>query len=193
MLKRQHAEIAPPLQGDKECWYLPLFGVYHPKKPEKIRIVFDSSAAYDGVSLNDVLITGPDLNNNLVGLLMRKLELESGCIRLVKASAEPALGKACNEAELLKGHSLIPTHPHPLIRCLGYRSDTYSCYLEQAIHAPEKTTKYTSHVIDAHTFLIAHLMRVRRALLGRKASLLVLRRLQRLTLHFFLREAPRAL
>ncbi|KAL6455343.1 hypothetical protein MHYP_G00362170 [Metynnis hypsauchen] len=71
MLKRQHAEIAPPLQGDKECWYLPLFGVYHPKKPEKIRIVFDSSAAYDGVSLNDVLITGPDLNNSLVGLLMR--------------------------------------------------------------------------------------------------------------------------
>ncbi|KAL6485054.1 hypothetical protein MHYP_G00070990 [Metynnis hypsauchen] len=56
---------------DKECWYLPLFGVYHPKKPEKIRIVFDSSAAYDGVSLNDVLITGPDLNNSLVGLLMR--------------------------------------------------------------------------------------------------------------------------
>ncbi|KAK3703269.1 hypothetical protein QZH41_001331 [Actinostola sp. cb2023] len=32
-------------------WYLPHFGVYHPKKPGKIRVVFDSSAKYQGVSL----------------------------------------------------------------------------------------------------------------------------------------------
>ena len=25
-------------------WYLPHFGVYHPKKPTPIRVVFDSSA-----------------------------------------------------------------------------------------------------------------------------------------------------
>ncbi|XP_057684651.1 uncharacterized protein LOC130910980 [Corythoichthys intestinalis] len=71
MLSRGHAEVAPPLERNQECWYLPLFGVYHPKKPGKIRIVFDSSAPYEGVSLNDVLLTGPDLNNSLVGVLMR--------------------------------------------------------------------------------------------------------------------------
>lgn len=66
-----HAEVAPPLEEDEECWYLPSFGVYHPQKPNQIRVVFDSSAQYAGVSLNDVLLTGPDLNNSLLGVLLR--------------------------------------------------------------------------------------------------------------------------
>ncbi|XP_034163934.2 uncharacterized protein LOC117598271 [Pangasianodon hypophthalmus] len=66
-----HAEVAPPLREGDECWYLPTFGVYHPQKPNQIRVVFDSSARYSGVSLNDVLLTGPDLNNSLVGVLLR--------------------------------------------------------------------------------------------------------------------------
>ncbi|XP_033741833.1 uncharacterized protein LOC117328413 [Pecten maximus] len=66
-----HAEIAPQLQDDEECWYLPRFGIYHPKKPEKIRGVFDSSARCDGTSLNSVLLTGPDLVNSLLGVLLR--------------------------------------------------------------------------------------------------------------------------
>lgn len=71
MFKNGHAELAPPLDKEEERWYLPIFGVYHPKKPKKIHVVFDSSAQYDGVSLNDVLLTGPDLNNTLLGVLIR--------------------------------------------------------------------------------------------------------------------------
>lgn len=71
MIDCQHAEIAPALPGRKECWYLPSFGIYHPKKPEQIRIVFDSSAQHEGISLNNVLLKGPDLNNNLLGVLTR--------------------------------------------------------------------------------------------------------------------------
>ncbi|KAL4008122.1 hypothetical protein ACER0C_001974 [Sarotherodon galilaeus] len=66
-----HAERAPPLKPHQECWYLPHFGVYHPQKPAKIRIVFDSSAQFENVSLNQVLCKGPDLNNSLVGVLLR--------------------------------------------------------------------------------------------------------------------------
>ncbi|XP_013856435.1 uncharacterized protein LOC106512341 [Austrofundulus limnaeus] len=71
MLDNDQAEHAPPLPADKEHWYLPTFGVYHPQKPEQIRVMFDSSAECDGVSLNQVLLTGPDLNNSLLGVLLR--------------------------------------------------------------------------------------------------------------------------
>ena len=66
-----HAEPAPPLMENEECWYLPTFGDYHPQKPNQIRVVFDSSAQEDGVSINNVLLTGPDLNNSLLGVLIR--------------------------------------------------------------------------------------------------------------------------
>ncbi|XP_052062914.1 uncharacterized protein LOC127702663 [Mytilus californianus] len=71
ILDNNHAELAPPLDEHEECWYLPLFGVYHPKKPDQIRGVFDSSAKCNGVSLNSVLLTGPDLTNDLLGVLLR--------------------------------------------------------------------------------------------------------------------------
>ncbi|XP_076857275.1 uncharacterized protein LOC143511532 [Brachyhypopomus gauderio] len=66
-----HAEPASLLPRGKECWYLPMFGVYHPRKPGQIRVVFDSSAQYNGISLNNVLLSGPDLNNSLLGVLIR--------------------------------------------------------------------------------------------------------------------------
>ena len=71
ILDNNHAEVAPPLQNNDECWYLPLFGVYHPKKPDQIRGVFDSSAKFNGISLNNVLLTGPDLSNSLLDVLLR--------------------------------------------------------------------------------------------------------------------------
>ena len=51
-----------------KTWYIPHHGVYHPKKPEKIRVVFDCSAVYNGVSLNTQLLQGPinqSIKNNL--------------------------------------------------------------------------------------------------------------------------------
>ena len=70
ILDKGYAARAPPLDDKEECWYLPLFGVYHPKKPTQIRGVFDSSVQFKGVSLNKVLMSGPDLTNNLLGILM---------------------------------------------------------------------------------------------------------------------------
>ena len=68
-----HAEPVPPETSESTHarWYLPHFGVYHPQKPGKIRVVFDSAAEKDGVSLNKLLLSGPDLSNNLLGVLIR--------------------------------------------------------------------------------------------------------------------------
>ncbi|XP_056001985.1 uncharacterized protein LOC125664373 [Ostrea edulis] len=55
---------------DGRVWYLPHHGVYHPKK-RKLRVVFDCAARYQGTSLNDQLLPGPNLTNTLVGTLLR--------------------------------------------------------------------------------------------------------------------------
>ncbi|XP_033759093.1 uncharacterized protein LOC117341342 [Pecten maximus] len=69
VLDSKAAEVAPPTTD--EVWYLPIFGVYHPKKPDKIRGVFDSSATYKGISLNGTLLSGPNLTNSLLSILLR--------------------------------------------------------------------------------------------------------------------------
>ena len=71
LFEKRHAEPAPELSPSAPRWYLPHFGVYHPQKPDKIRVVFDSAAETKGTSLNKILLSGPDLTNNLLGVLLR--------------------------------------------------------------------------------------------------------------------------
>ena len=48
-----------------KVWYLPLNVVLNPKKPSKVRLVWDAAAAVNGSSLNSALLKGPDLLTNL--------------------------------------------------------------------------------------------------------------------------------
>ncbi|KAK3726367.1 hypothetical protein QZH41_006069 [Actinostola sp. cb2023] len=59
-------------------WFLPHHPVLNANKPGKVRIVMDAAAKHDGVSLNDKLLIGPDLLNNLVGVLLRFREERVG-------------------------------------------------------------------------------------------------------------------
>ena len=58
------------LRRSQRTWYLPHHGVFHPQKQGKIRVVFDVASLHDGVSLNNQLLQGPDLTNNLLGILL---------------------------------------------------------------------------------------------------------------------------
>ncbi|XP_062712388.1 uncharacterized protein LOC134289824 [Aedes albopictus] len=52
-------------------WFLPLGVVVHPRKPNKIRLVWDAAAMVEGVSFNSKLLKGPDLLTPLPSVLCR--------------------------------------------------------------------------------------------------------------------------
>lgn len=60
-IKNGFAEKVPKEEvsdKNKRVWYIPHHGVYHKKKPGKIRVVFDCSASHHGFSLNQQLLQG---------------------------------------------------------------------------------------------------------------------------------------
>jgi hypothetical protein len=73
LIDKGYAEEAPVMTDEKhgKVWYLPHHRIHNPKKPEKVRIVFDCSARYHNQTLNENLLQGPDLTNNLIGVLCR--------------------------------------------------------------------------------------------------------------------------
>ena len=74
LLDKAYARKVPDnrlARSGEATWFLPHHPVFHPKKPGKVRVVFDCAAKYKGVSLNDVLLQGPDMTNTLVGVLTR--------------------------------------------------------------------------------------------------------------------------
>lgn len=73
MIEKGHAEVVPPKELETQNgkkWYIPHHGVHHPKKASP-RVVFHCSALFQGTSLNNKLIQGPNLTSNVVGVLLR--------------------------------------------------------------------------------------------------------------------------
>ena len=57
--------------NESHQWFLPHHSVFKRSNPEKCRVVFDCAAQFKGVSLNDVILQGPNFLNNLSGVLIR--------------------------------------------------------------------------------------------------------------------------
>ena len=94
-----------------QLWYLPHFGVYHPKKPDQIRVVFNSSAEYQGKSLNRELLTGPDLMNSLVGVLIRFRRED--------------IAAMCDVEQMFHSFHVTPEH-HDFLRFLWFKDNDLS-------------------------------------------------------------------
>ncbi|XP_062713168.1 uncharacterized protein LOC134290142 [Aedes albopictus] len=71
--KKGYAHIATNTELMKaepgKVWYLPLNVVLNPKKPGKVRLVWDAAASVQGKSLNSELLKGPDLLSSLPSVL----------------------------------------------------------------------------------------------------------------------------
>ena len=52
-------------------WYVPHHPVENPNKPGKVRAVGNAASKFRGISFNDSLLTGPDLIQNLIGIIFR--------------------------------------------------------------------------------------------------------------------------
>ena len=59
---------------DRFQWYLPHHPVINPHKLEKIRRVCNAAAKFQSVALNDKLLIGPDLLQDLIGIIFRSRE-----------------------------------------------------------------------------------------------------------------------
>ena len=66
-----HMKLAPiqDVNSYSDCYFLPHHGVLQGSK--KLRMVFNASAKVDGVSLNDLLHTGPKLIPDLANLILK--------------------------------------------------------------------------------------------------------------------------
>ena len=70
LLQRGHAERVSQEELKTPGWFVTHFGVMHPKK-QSLRVVFNVSLKYKNHILNTYLLQGPDLINNLSGVLIR--------------------------------------------------------------------------------------------------------------------------
>ena len=85
MIAKGYARKADNNGKSGKTWYIPHHEVVHPAKRGKVCVVFDCGAKYRGTSLNNQLISGPDLNNQLVGVLTRFREEQVAFVADVEA------------------------------------------------------------------------------------------------------------
>ena len=71
MIANGYAEKTDSFDKSGKTWYIPHHRVVHSAKPGKVCVVFDCSAEYRGTSLNNQLISRPDLTNQVAGVLTR--------------------------------------------------------------------------------------------------------------------------
>ena len=74
MLARGYAKKSTSPAPLGKTWYVSHHGVINPNRPGKIWMVFDCSAIVGVESINRNLLTGPDLTNQLIGVLIRLRE-----------------------------------------------------------------------------------------------------------------------
>ena len=147
-LTNEEARISSP-----KTWYLPHHPVFNPNKPGKLRVVKDAAANFQGKSLNEELITGPDLLNSLVGIILR---FRIGKVAVIADLEEffHHVGVTKSDADSLRFlwsddiHSDDPPYVMQMLVHIFGAKDSVTC----AIHALQQTARDHHQDFDPLTF-----------------------------------------
>ena len=109
-------------------WYLPHHGVISATSTTtKVRVVFDGAAEFQGTSLNDNMIRGPNLLNNLHGVALR---------------ARKHRFAVCSDIEKMYHQVLVPEHEQDAYRFI---------YRPPGSDSPPRTLRMKVHVFGSKT------------------------------------------
>ncbi|XP_053685846.1 uncharacterized protein LOC128735386 [Sabethes cyaneus] len=95
----------------RRTWYLPIGVVVNEKKPGKIRVIWDAAAKVDGVSLNSMLLKGPDLLTPLLSALFQYRERQVAVSADVKEMFLQIMVRAQDRSALLFPYRDSPELP----------------------------------------------------------------------------------
>ncbi|XP_028413873.1 uncharacterized protein LOC114536722 [Dendronephthya gigantea] len=149
-----------------KTWYLPHHPVVNPHKPGKVRAVFDAASKYGATSLNDQLLVGPDLTNNLVGILIRFRQDPVALIADIEAMFHQVKVRPedCDALRFLWWDGDIQGPPvsfKMLVHIFGAKSSP--CCANKALlqTADDNETKYGKDVADIvrHNFYVDDLLK----------------------------------
>ncbi|XP_068237238.1 uncharacterized protein [Palaemon carinicauda] len=83
-------------------------------KPDKVRVVFDCASKVEGISLNDLLLQGPDMMNSLLGVLVKF----RGGLFAYTGDINTMFYQVREKFWVIKGHAAVR---HVLSRCVRCR------------------------------------------------------------------------
>ena len=98
--------------------YISRHGVCHPSKPDEIRVVFDCSAEYQGRSINKELLSGPDLTNQIIGVLTKFREQKIAFKADVEAMYHQVQVPEDEQSFLKFLRMMIWTGSHMIMQCV---------------------------------------------------------------------------
>jgi hypothetical protein len=145
----------------EEGWYLPHFAVIkQDKQTTKVRIVYDAAAKYEGCSLNDEMFPGPNLQRDIVDILLNFRRRPVGLVGDIKEMfSQIALKEEDQRYHRLLWRDLEPNRPmetYEAVRLVfGDRASPYlAMYIlkEQAKKAAEQHPT-ASQVIQNYTYM----------------------------------------
>ena len=110
LIDSKYAEVIPDseLNDSNRIFYLPHHVVFNVNKPSKVRVVFDCSAKFEGLSLNERCYQGPDLVNKLLFVLLRFRDKSYGVV---------------GDLREMYNQILIPPRDRDALRFLWYQND----------------------------------------------------------------------